>query len=115
MGTYSITITQAPDKASVVRLVREVSTLGVAEITSRIGSHKPVAEFDTRSFPIERDTAEGIAGQQARIRNFLAALDLSGATAVIHHHAGEITECVTPEMLSNLFEAELQALEQEHD
>lgn len=112
---FSIAITTAADRTSAVRLVREVSALSVAEITRRIGTAESVAEFDTRDFPIEQDNAEGIAAQQRRVVEFLARLQECGATTLIRHHAGEITETISPEMLSNLFASDLQALEQQHD
>jgi hypothetical protein len=115
MGKYTVSITQASDRTNVVRLVREVSALGVAEITHRIGTLEPIAEFDTSNYPIELDRTKGMAGQQQRMLEFLAGLQHCGAVIVIRHHAGSITETASPEILSNLFESERQNLEQDHD
>jgi hypothetical protein len=115
MAKYSVAVTHAPDRSTTVKAIRAASILGVADITSRLGTLEPIAEFDTWDFPLDMGHAKGVPYQQKRILEFLATLQDSGATAVVSYHAGVVTEIVSTEMLRNLFERQLQSLAQQHD
>ena|SRR5688572_22771253 len=115
MAKYSIAVADAPDKAAAASLIRTVSNIGIADIVSAIGTSKPIAEFDTWDFSLEMGYDEGVAHQQKRISEFLRSLRGVGATVVVTHNAGAISEVVSLEMLNNLFESEIQDLAQNHD
>lgn len=115
MAKYSIALASVPDKVAAVRLVRNVSDIGVADIMGAIGTSTPIAEFETTDVSLEMGLEEGVAHQHKRICDFLASLAELGVVAVITHHAGAIEEAVSMEELKNLFESEILHLAQEHD
>ena len=115
MAKYTVSVMEASDLASVVKVIRGVSPLGIGEITKRIGTSKPVVEFDTWAFPPGTGYENGVPDQQEKITEFLSSLAAAGGKALLTHRAGQISEIVSPEMLNNLFESELIHLSQEHD
>jgi hypothetical protein len=115
MAKYSVSISHAPDKAAIAKVIRSVSDISIADIVTSIGTSNPIAWFGTWDFSLEMGYEEGVIYQQERLSKFVASLAEAGAIVVVSHHAGEISEIVSREMLENLFESELQRLAQEHD
>lgn len=115
MANYSIAVLEAADSKAALRLLRPITRESVATLLRRMGTSEPVLMFDTSDCPLDIEARAGMAARQAQLLALLRGLRDAGATVLLRHHAGEIAEEISGEMLRNLFESQLRYLDQEHD
>ena len=118
MALFELIVRCGVQRTETIREIRKHSSLGVAEIVSRMQIGGPVIKIDTTESVIELDGQEAVYHQHAAVLGAHEVLSRLGNDVTIIYRPGKDyspPEVVNVEVAKNLMESELIGLRQEYD